>query len=237
MTGQTLRVDQADSGYGHTPVLRGISLDVPPGSCIGVLGANGAGKTTLLRLITGTLKLWSGSITFGETDLARYSPWRRVRAGIAHVPEGRRVFGPMTVEENLKVGGLVSRQSAGQVDRVYDMFPTLAQRRNQRADTLSGGEQQMLAIGRALMTGPSLLLVDEMSAGLAPSTAEALVQRLEDIRAQGISLLLVEQNPYLIADIVEQVMLLEGGRVVGHGRLDDFGGPRAIGRAYLGVRA
>jgi branched-chain amino acid transport system ATP-binding protein len=236
-SGGGLEVRGAKCGYAHTPVLSDINFQTKPGECCGVLGANGAGKTTLLRLITGTVKLWEGSVCFDGYELRKMSPWNRVRLGLAHVPEGRRVFGPMTVEENLKVAGLVCKAGEGELNEVYSIFPRLRERREQRGDTLSGGEQQMLAIGRALMTSPKLLLIDEMSAGLAPAMAEALTERLDEIRDRGIAMLLVEQNPYLIADMVNRVVLLERGRVSAEGRLDELGGAERIGEIYLGVQS
>jgi branched-chain amino acid transport system ATP-binding protein len=223
------------AGYTHAPILRGVTLEIPGGQCCGILGANGAGKTTLLRVLSGTVKVWQGAVTFGEHDITKAAPWSRVRLGLGHVPEGRRVFGPMTVEENLQVAALTAKQPREKLAEILDLFPRLAERRSQRAQTLSGGEQQMLAVGRALVTSPSLLMIDEMSAGLAPAIAEALVRELVRIRDTGISLLLVEQNPYLIADIVDRVFLLERGTIVAEGSLDELGGPEAMGEKYLGV--
>jgi branched-chain amino acid transport system ATP-binding protein len=230
-----LTVRDLTAGYTHAPILRDVSLEVRGGQCCGVLGANGAGKTTLLRVLSGTVKVWRGTVTLGDRDISKLAPWGRVRLGLGHVPDGRHVFGPMTVEENLQVAGLAGHQHKGKLGEVLDLFPRLADRRLQRAQTLSGGEQQMLAIGRALMTSPTLLMIDEMSAGLAPAVAEALVVELVRIRETGISLLLVEQNPYLIADVVDQVFLLERGSIVATGSLAELGGPEAMGQKYLGV--
>ena len=234
-----LSVDGLTSGYTHAPILRTVSIQAEVGQCCGVLGANGAGKTTLLRVIAGTLKAWQGRLTFEGVDITKLSPWKRVRLGIGHVPEGRRVFGPMTVEENLQVAALVTERSSRQAKRAvsdaYDLFPVLGERRRQRAQTMSGGEQQMLAIARALMTRPKLLMIDEMSAGLAPMVAEALMRDLIAVRDRGVTLLLVEQNPLLIADAVDKVFLLDQGTVVATGSLDDLGGAEAIGQRYLGI--
>jgi branched-chain amino acid transport system ATP-binding protein len=234
-----LSVDELTSGYTHAPILRSLSIEAEVGQCCGILGANGAGKTTLLRVISGTLKAWEGRLTFEGIDIAKLSPWKRVRLGIGHVPEGRRVFGPMTVEENLQVAALVTQRSSRLAKRVvsdaYDLFPVLGERRRQRAQTMSGGEQQMLAIARALMTRPKLLMIDEMSAGLAPLVAEGLMRDLTTIRETGVTLLIVEQNPLLIADAVDKVVLLERGTAVASGSLDDLGGAEAIGQKYLGI--
>jgi branched-chain amino acid transport system ATP-binding protein len=234
-----LSVEGLTSGYTHAPILRTVSIETEVGQCCGVLGANGAGKTTLLRVIAGTLKAWQGRIIFEGVDITKLSPWKRVRLGIGHVPEGRRVFGPMTVEENLQVAALVTERSSRQAKRAvsdaYDLFPVLGERRRQRAQTMSGGEQQMLAIARALMTRPKLLMIDEMSAGLAPMVAEGLMRDLLAVRDSGVTLLLVEQNPLLIADAVDKVFLLENGTVVATGSLDDLGGAEAIGQRYLGI--
>ncbi|HZQ57005.1 MAG TPA: ABC transporter ATP-binding protein [Acidimicrobiales bacterium] len=230
-----LTVTGVEAGYTHVPILHGVDLTVSPGECCGVLGANGAGKTTLLRVISGTVKVWRGRVTLDGRDITKLSPWARVPLGLAHVPEGRRVFGAFTVEENLRVAGLRAPDPAARLGEAYELFPRLRERRLQRAGTLSGGEQQMLAIARALMTGPRLLIIDEMSAGLAPVIAERLTDELHRVRERGISILLVEQNPYLVAGIADRVVLLERGRVAARGSLDELGGPDALGRKYLGV--
>jgi branched-chain amino acid transport system ATP-binding protein len=222
-------------GYTHAPVLHGVSLTVGPHEIVGLLGANGAGKTTLLRTVAGVLRSWRGDVRLDDVSIARATPWRRVRAGIAHVPEGRHVFTAMTVEENLDVAGLVGSDPAGTRARVVDLFPRLEERRRQLAGSLSGGEQQMLAIGRALMTEPRVLLVDEMSAGLAPVMSQSLVDGLVRIHDQGVGILIVEQSPELIAGIVSRLYLLERGRIVAGGTLEEIGGTRAIADLYLGT--
>jgi branched-chain amino acid transport system ATP-binding protein len=231
-----LQVDRLTTGYRHAPVLRDVSLAVDQ-EIVAVFGANGAGKTTLLRALSGTLRAWSGRVSVDGHDLARATPWRRVRLGLAHVPEGRHVFGAMTVRENLEVAGLAGRRRDATLDWVLTLFPRLGERSRQTAGSLSGGEQQMLAIGRALMTTPRVLLVDEMSAGLAPIVAQQLVQGLREVRASGVGLLLVEQSPHLVASTVDRVYLLEQGRVVGDGTLDALGGVDAIAELYLGMHS
>lgn len=232
----TLALEDVTAGYTRAPILRDFNLTVGTNETVGVLGANGAGKSTLLRLIMGSVRCWDGIVSFEGNRLNRMKPWERVRAGIAHVPEGRRIFGAMTVEENLETGALVGRSRGSDLADAYELFPRLEERRNQRAATLSGGEQQMLAIGRALMTKPTLLLVDEMSAGLAPNLVQHLVEALDRIRETGMSIVVVEQSPHVIADLADRVYLLEQGRVVGAGTFKEIGGADAIAELYLGVR-
>ena len=235
MTDPILRVDKLTTGYLRAPVLRDVSLQVA-NEIVAVLGANGAGKTTLLRAISGNLKAWSGSISVGGQTLGRQSTWTRARLGIAHVPEGRHVFPAMTVRENLDVAGLAGRRRDARWcrDDVFDLFPRLRERRDQPAGSMSGGEQQMLVVGRALMTGPRLLLVDEMSAGLAPVTARALVESLRTIhRELGIAMLLVEQSPHLIADVVDRVYVLDRGSTTTEGTVDEIGGADGLAAVYL----
>jgi len=231
----TLSLDALTTGYLRAPVLRDVSLTVGD-EIVAVLGANGAGKTTLLRAISGTLKIWSGSTSLDAKDVSKRSSWDRARLGIAHVPEGRHVFGAMTVAENLSVAGIGSRDKSFSHNDIYDLFPRLGERRQQMAGSLSGGEQQMLVIGRALMTGPRVLLVDEMSAGLAPVTARLLVDSLREIHRRGVAMLLVEQSPHLIADVVDRVYVLEHGTVGAHGTIDDIGGVDGLAARYLAAR-
>jgi len=229
-----LHVDRLTTGYLHAPVLRDVSIDVGE-EIVAVFGANGAGKTTMLRALSGTVRTWSGRVSIEGRDLGRASPWRRVRLGLAHVPEGRHVFGAMTVRENLEVAGLAGDDRDAALESVLTLFPRLGERSGQAAGSLSGGEQQMLAIGRALMTTPRVLLVDEMSAGLAPIVAQQLVDGLRRVSASGVGLLLVEQSPHLVADVVDRVYLLEQGRIVGEGTLEALGGVDAIADLYLGL--
>lgn len=231
-----LQVEALTTGYEQVSVLRDISLDVEAQEIVGVLGANGAGKTTLLRAISGSLRAWRGHVTLCGERLGRKTTWCRASRGLAHVPEGRHVFTAMTVRENLDVAGLLSRDASTRRAQVYDLFPRLAEREKQAAGSLSGGEQQMLAVGRALMTSPKLLLIDEMSAGLAPVITLQLVEALREIRGLGVSTLLVEQSPNYLKGIVDRVHLLGSGRVVGSGTLEDVGGVEALAEHYLGVR-
>jgi branched-chain amino acid transport system ATP-binding protein len=233
VTATVLSVTGLTTGYLRAPVLRDLTIDVGD-EIVAVLGANGAGKTTLLRAVSGTLKAWSGSVALDGQDLAKRSTWDRVRLGVAHVPEGRHVFGAMSVAENLAVAGIGRRGFAH--DEIYDLFPRLGERRSQLAGSLSGGEQQMLVIGRALMTGPRVLLVDEMSAGLAPVTARLLVESLRQIHRRGVAMLLVEQSPHLIADVVDRVYVLDHGSVGAAGTVDEIGGVEGLADLYLASR-
>lgn len=233
-----LVVDSLSTGYTRAPILRDVSITVGGGEIVGLLGANGAGKTTLLKAIAGLLPAWSGMVSLNERNLTKAKPWTRVRAGVAHVPEGRHVFTAMSVADNLAVAALSRGPGPrfGLVD-AYELFPRLGERRTQRAGSLSGGEQQMLAIARALVTRPRLVLVDEMSAGLAPVISENLVEALTEIRALGVGLLLVEQSPHLIADAVDRVVLLDHGQITSQGTFADLGGLAAVADLYLGVGA
>ena len=224
------------SGYSHVPVLQDVDVVVGSGEIVGLLGANGAGKTTLLRTLAGVLRSAAGSIRVDGRDVSRLRPWDRVRIGLAHVQEGRHVFGAMTVDENLSVAALAAPHRRASIrSEVFELFPRLAERRSQLAGSMSGGEQQMLAIGRAMLCDPKVLLVDELSAGLAPVTATQLVDALVRIKERGVGILLVEQGPHLIADVVERVLLIEHGRIIAKGTFADLGGVAAIADRYLGV--
>jgi branched-chain amino acid transport system ATP-binding protein len=222
-------------------VLRGVSVVVRPGQVVALLGANGAGKSTLLRAITGLLPVHRGRITKGRIQLAGRDittddPARRVRAGLAQVMEGRRVFAELTVEENLRAGAYTNRAGLAESrDRVMDLFPVLQQRRRQVAGYLSGGEQQMLAIGRALMSSPKVLLLDEPSLGLAPRLVEQIRDIVVDINAQGTSVLLVEQNATMALAIADHGLVMEQGRIVRSGRGDELLADRNIREFYLGM--
>jgi branched-chain amino acid transport system ATP-binding protein len=231
-----LRIDGVTTGYTRAPVLRDVSLEVGD-EIVALLGANGAGKSTLLGAVSGLVRTWKGTIELDGHRLGRASSWKRVGLGIAHVPEGRHVFKAMTVADNLDVAGLAARREGFTRDDVYEIFPRLGERHDQLAGSMSGGEQQMLAIGRALMTGPRLLLIDEMSAGLAPKTAQLLVESLRVIRERGIAMLLVEQSPQLIAGLVDRVYVLERGCVVKAGTIDEVGGREHLAEIYLGAHA
>lgn len=229
-----LETQSLDGGYGAAPVLRDINICLAIGEMVACFGANGAGKTTLLRALSGALKVCTGDITFDGETLTGTSIWSRAQRGLAHVPEGRHVFKPMSVRENLEAGALASKKALP-MSEVFDLFPKLFERQHQAAGTLSGGEQQMVVVGRAMMSNPKAMLIDEMSAGLAPVMTDRLVDGLVEIRARGVSLLLVEQAPHFLADVIDRAYLLEQGRVTKAGTLADLGGAEGIADLYLGV--
>jgi branched-chain amino acid transport system ATP-binding protein len=222
-------------------VLRGVSVAVRPGAVVALLGANGAGKTTLLRAITGLLPVHRGKITKGRVtldgrDITTDDPASRVKAGLAQVMEGRRIFGELTVDENLRTGAYTSRATMAQhYEQVMDQFPLLQRRRRQTAGYLSGGEQQMLAIGRALMSSPSVLVLDEPSLGLAPKVVEQIRDIIVDINSQGTSVLLVEQNATMALSIADHGYVLEHGRVVRDGPGAELVADKDIREFYLGI--
>ena len=229
-----LGVEGLSGGYLRAPILRDVSMEVEEGEVVALFGANGAGKTTLLRALCGALPVCHGTVTLGGRRIERLRTWTRARLGLAHVPEGREIFVSMTVRENLETAALAARQ-APSIEEVFALFPRLKERQAQRAGTLSGGEQQMLALGRAVMARPSVMLIDEMSAGLAPVAAQRLVEAVRDIRERGVAVVLVEQAPQLVSDVIDRAYLLERGRIVGGGTLEELGGATAIGELYLGV--
>jgi ABC-type branched-subunit amino acid transport system ATPase component len=241
-----LEVKDLHVSYGGVVrALQGVSLQVPDGKVVAVLGSNGAGKSTLMRAVSATLSMHrasvtGGDITFGATSLAGLDAARTVRLGIVQVPEGRRIFGRLSVEENLRAGGLGARSKAGRAasrDRVFDMFPVLAQRRGQRAAMLSGGEQQMLAIGRALMAQPKLIILDEPSLGLAPRIVGQIGRILQAINAEGTSVLLVEQNAVMALSIADTAYVLDLGRVSLSGPADQLAADDTVRQLYLGHTA
>ncbi len=224
-------------GYGKTPVLRDVCLRVDEGRIVALLGANGAGKTTVMRTVMGLLKPWSGSVRFGDRDIGGLRTARVVRMGIGLVPEGREVFAHLTVEENLRMGAYTRRDDNGVArdrERVFRLFPVLKERLGQRAGTLSGGEQQMLAIARALMARPRLLLLDEPSLGLAPLLVREIFQVLQQIHQEGTTVLLVEQNAHMALQVADYAYLLETGQVVRHGQPAQLLEDPAVKQAYLG---
>ncbi|MFD0318885.1 ABC transporter ATP-binding protein [Streptomyces flavalbus] len=243
-----LHVEDLDVAYGRAlSALRSVSLTVPPGGVVALLGANGAGKTTLLRAVSGTLRLHRGAVTagrirYGDTVLDGQDPVTAVRSGVVQVPEGRRVFAGLSVEENLRAGALGlgrrgAHQAKGARDRVFALFPRLAERTQQAAGLLSGGEQQMLAIGRALMAAPRLLLLDEPSLGLAPRMVHRIAEVIREINAQGTAVLLVEQNAGMALSLADHAYVLDVGEVGLAGPADELARTDAVRRLYLGEAA
>jgi branched-chain amino acid transport system ATP-binding protein len=237
-----LRIEGLRVAYGAVEVLHEVSFDVPPGRIVGVLGANGAGKSTLLRTISRLVPARSGRIWFRDHDLLHMAAHQIPRLGIAHVPEGRHVFPNLSVRDNLLLGDYVGRSRSrggreAQLEAVFAMFPRLYERREQLAGSLSGGEQQMLVLGRALMLQPELLMLDEPSLGLAPIVVEEVFQRLATIhRELGVSILLVEQNAVQAMELIEYAVLLENGRVTFHGPKEAMAQSTFLQEAYLGIR-
>ncbi len=230
-----LAVKGLAAGYGGLRILHDVDLTVTEGEVVAILGANGAGKTTLLRAISGLVRPTSGSIVFEGWDLAGSPPHEIVRRGVVLVPEGRELFGPLTVRENLEMGGYARPRSEleSALQEVCDLFPILAERSGQRADSMSGGQQQMLAIARALMGGPRLLMLDEPSLGLAPQLVSAVFDAIERIRGSGITVLLVEQNAAQAIQLADRAYVIESGTVA-TGDADLLDDER-LRRAYLGL--
>jgi len=232
-----LKVDNINAYYGDLQALWGVSLQVNDGELVALVGPNGAGKTTTLKVITGLLKLASGSVNFNGNNLGKETVHKIVELGISQVPEGGRIFSGMSVLENLELGAFVpeARKVKDQSLRwVYKIFPRLEERQNQQAGTLSGGERQMLAIGRALMSKPKLLLLDEPSFGLAPILVQQMFEMIEEINKQGVTVLLVEQNVRAALELAQRAYVIENGRIVGEGKGDDLLSFESIRSAYLG---
>jgi branched-chain amino acid transport system ATP-binding protein len=234
-----LEISALTAGYGDHEVLHGVSLTVGAGDFVAIVGPNGAGKSTLFKAISGTVRVTAGTLRFDGRNLGVLPPPERAHAGIAHVPEGRQVFPSLTVEENLDIGADIAapaRRRAEQIERVYGWFPQLADRRQQPAGTLSGGEQQMLAIGRGLASAPKLLMLDEPSMGLAPAVADAIFERIVEIhRQKECSVLLVEQRVAEALHFAERAYVVETGRVILEGATADLSKDDRIRRAYLGM--
>jgi len=233
-----LTLDRVSAGYRRLQVLHDVSMRVEQGEIVALVGANGAGKTTLLRAISGLIGVTGGTITFEGQRIDGLRPERIVRLGLVHVPEGRALFGPLTVMENLQMGAYTRRdraELASSLDEVFTLFPVLAQRRNQRADTMSGGEQQMLAIARALMARPRLLSLDEPSIGLAPNLVTAVLEAVTRIRDTGVTVLIVEQNATHALRISDRAYVLESGNITIEGRGPDLVDDPRVRTAYLGM--
>ena len=232
-----LKIDNIDVYYGAIHALKGISLEVNEGEIVTLIGAHGAGKSTTLRTISGLLKPKTGSITFLGQNIAGVRAHEIVKKGISQVPEGRRVFAEMTVMENLDLGAFVRKDKAGiqqDLKHVFELFPRLEERKNQSAGTLSGGEQQMLAMGRALMSRPKLLLLDEPSMGLAPLLIKEIFNIIVDINKSGTTVLLVEQNANMALSIANRAYVLETGRITLSGKAQDLAASEDVRKAYLG---
>jgi branched-chain amino acid transport system ATP-binding protein len=231
-----LEIKNLDVYYGHIQALHGVSLTVADQEAVAVLGANGAGKSTLIKAIMGWQRPKTGETLFDGQPVNHLSPWERVSLGMALVPEGGRVFRDLSVIDNLKLGAYLQPDSAirTQMEVVYELFPVLADRRKQIAKTLSGGEQQMLTLGRAMMSRPKLLLIDEASMGLAPILVERVFGVINDLRQHGVSILLVEQNAFEALNVVDRAYVLENGRIVLEGIPQQLREDERVKAAYLG---
>jgi branched-chain amino acid transport system ATP-binding protein len=239
-TEQLLSIEDLSVNYGAISAVRGVTLAVAPGEVVALLGANGAGKSTILRTISGLIRPRSGAIQFAGDRIDRLPPSRIVRIGVAHCPEGRRVFGSLTVAENLRLGA-ATRTDLGSVatdrERLYDLFPILRERMRQSAGTLSGGEQQMLALARALMAKPKLLLLDEPSLGLAPIVVQSIFRTLAELKATGVAMLLVEQSISLALGVADRAYVLRTGEVSLSGTAEELrANYEIVAAAYLGAR-
>jgi branched-chain amino acid transport system ATP-binding protein len=233
-----LALSTVSASYGSVPAIGDISIEVGEGEAVGLLGANGAGKSTTLRAISGLMRLTAGTITFLGTNITALPPYKVAELGIAHVPEGRQVFPEMTVQENLEIGAYVPRAKADRrrtLDLVFSIFPVLAERRRQLAGTMSGGEQQMLAVGRGLMLKPRLLMLDEPSLGLAPVMTDITFQKIQEIHAMGTAILLVEQNVARALTLVQRAYVLESGKIIMRGSSADLANNKQVQAAYLGI--
>ena len=233
-----LRARDLQSGYGDVQVLWGVSIDIRSGSIVAIVGANGAGKTTLLMTLSGAVRPKAGSIEFCGKDITGDLPHVSVSAGMAYVPEGRRLFKTLSVRDNLLLGAYNRTKTAEiheDLDRVFSLFPILRERQSQDASTRSGGEQQMCAIGRGIMARPKLLIIDELSLGLAPTVIEALVDSLAAIRAQGVSILLVEQDVAIAFEVSDYGYVLDTGRVSMQGPSQELLSRPDVQRVYLGL--
>ncbi len=233
-----LSMEKVSTGYGKAQVLKNVSINLGKGEIVALIGANGAGKTTTLRCITGVLKPWEGTIRYNDQKIDSLEPYEIVSLGISYCPEGRDIFANLSVYENLKVGGYLIRDGnefKSNLNWIYKLFPILQERRNQIAGSLSGGEQQMLAIGRALMSKPIVLLLDEPSLGLAPIIVENIFETIKQINSSGTSILLVEQNVTLALDLAERAYVLEKGEIRLSGKCQDLSKNEYVKNSYLGI--
>lgn len=230
-----LHVNNINVYYGNIHAIKGVTFEVNEGEIVSLIGANGAGKTTILKTISGLLRSTTGSISFLGGDISKTEPYKLISKGLAHVPEGRRIFLQMAVEENLEMGAYIRKDNfAGDLENIYTRFPRLRERRRQIAGTLSGGEQQMLAMGRALMSRPRLLILDEPSMGLAPILVEQIFDLVKELHTSGTTILLVEQNAQMALKIADRAYVLESGRIVLSGTGAELIESDEIKKAYLG---
>jgi len=239
MAEHALNVSELQAGYGEIQVLWGVGLEVPRGEIACLIGSNGAGKTTLMRCISGMLDAKAGSIRFEGKELANAGPRTVLAAGVAQVPEGRRLFAAMSVRDNLLMGAYLRTSERAELQRdlekIYAVFPILAERRSQAAGTLSGGQQQMCAIGRGLMSAPKLLMIDELSLGLAPAAVDTLCEALKKLNAEGLTMLVVEQDVMTALDLAARVFVMDGGRITRCGTSAELREDPAVREAYLGA--
>lgn len=221
------------SGYGRLPALQGVDINVQRGELVTIIGSNGAGKSTLLRTVSGLLKVMSGKIEFDGADITNVRPDKVVRRGLVHCPEGRHVFPGLSTYDNLRLGGHTGSDFEARLDEVFELFPLLKERRRQLAGSMSGGEQQMLAIGRSLMSDPTLVMLDEPSLGLAPIIVEQVLATAAEIRDSGRTVLLVEQNAELALEVSDRAYVLERGQVMVEGPADEIANSPSVQQAYL----
>jgi len=235
---EALRIESLEAGYDEVQILWGVSLAAKVGKLTTIVGANGVGKTTTLRAAVGSIRPWRGRVVFEGEDVTRLSPHAKAERGLILVPEGRQLYNAMSVEENLEMGAFsarASRKFAERLEQVYALFPRLKERRRQRAGTFSGGEQQMLAIARGLMSDPDILIIDELSLGLAPVVVQQLFSTLKALKDQGLTILLVEQNVHLAFAVCDYAYVIAEGKVFTEGRPDELEARPDIRQAYLGL--
>jgi branched-chain amino acid transport system ATP-binding protein len=233
-----LEIKNIESGYGEVQILWGVDLKLEEGKLTSLVGTNGAGKTTLLRTIMGTIKPWGGSVRLNGEDVSNLPAYRKPDLGIVMVPEGRQLFTSMSVEENLEMGatnGRARQKMEGNIERVYSLFPRLKERRNQQSGTLSGGEQQMLAVARGLMGDPQVIMFDELSLGLAPVLVLNLFQTLRQLKDEGLTMLLVEQNVHMALSVSDYAYVLSEGKVALEGPANEVADNESVQKAYLGI--
>ena len=238
MSEPLLRIESLEAGYDEVQVLWGVSLAAAGGKLTTIVGANGAGKTTTLRATVGGIRPWRGRVVFEGEDVTRLPPHQKAARGLVLVPEGRQLYGAMSVEENLEMGAYsarASRKFASRLEQVYALFPRLKERRRQRAGTFSGGEQQMLAIARGLMSDPDILMIDELSLGLAPVVVQQLFATLKTLKSEGLTILLVEQNVHLAFAICDYAYVVAEGRIFTEGPPSELEARPDIRKAYLGL--